>query len=416
MNALWNMITHYLPSVRIHNDLEDGLLSDYDGSETYELPTHSRDARALARPTGPLPLTDIVVPDSDGRMVIQSQTRKSVEHRRESWYHVERAQANKEKELEAEQLRTQVQSLQRQLMDLRSDLSSTKGALEFQRRSVTHLLSETNTLQSHLSQSEQAYRSQSAELEQLRSSYADLSSSAHTGTNSGVDATAISAELASLKSFLNRIDDYTGSQILQAVQDLNTEIVQFAAAVSEEYPLGQGGGGTGGGELWRESDREIIRRAMGEGMCDLVKDGDHEQDPTVVQLAIQAWEVWCCRQVFEAFCWGIPPQVDQFLNEVFREMQITGTYLASLYPSKLIKPFDPLFCRAASHDFAVASPHSYARTHNPPQPTSLPRHSTPCHRLYQRILRDRIDLPFHSAIAPRFLPRTDGLPYTLLDN
>lgn len=377
MNALWNMITHYLPSVRIHNDLEDGLLSDYDGSETYELPTHSRDARALARPTAPLPLTDIVVPDSDGRMVIQSQTRQSVEHRRESWYHVSQAQANKEKELEAEQLRTQVQSLQRQLMDLRSDLSSTKGALEFQRRSVTHLLSETNTLQSHLSQSEQAYRSQSAELEQLRSSYADLSSSTQTGTNSGVDASAISAELASLKSFLNRIDDYTGSQILQAVQDLNTEIVQFAAAVSEEYPLGQGGGGAGGGELWRESDREIVRRAMGEGMCDLVKDGDHEQDPTVVQLAIQAWEVWCCRQAFEAFCWGIPPQVDQFLNEVFREMQITGTYSASLCLHKLSKRYDLLSRRTASHDFALASPHPHARTNNPPQPTTLTLHSAP---------------------------------------
>lgn len=66
-------------------------------------------------------------------------------------------------------------------------------------------------------------------------------------------------------------------------------------------------------------------------MCDLVKDGDHEQDPTVVQLAIQAWEVSCCRQIFEAFCWGIPPQVDQFLSEVFREMQITGTHSALLY-------------------------------------------------------------------------------------
>jgi len=77
--------------------------------------------------------------------------------------------------------------------------------------------------------------------------------------------------------------------IMQAVHDLNTEILQLAAAVSDEFPLTRRSSG-----LWEESHCEFIRETIGDGMLPLLRDGDHEDDPTVVQLAIQAWEVWCC--------------------------------------------------------------------------------------------------------------------------
>ena len=59
-------------------------------------------------------------------------------------------------------------------------------------------------------------------------------------------------------------------------------------------------------------------------MLELLRECDHNGDPTVVQLAIQAWETWCCKQILDSFCFGLPPEISKFLNEVFREMQLVG--------------------------------------------------------------------------------------------
>jgi len=131
-------------------------------------------------------------------------------------------------------------------------------------------------------------------------------------------------EHKTLKSFLTKTDDFSGQQIIQAVHDLNTEILQLAAAVSDEFPLSRCASGS-----WKESHCELVRDAIGDGMLALLRDGDHENDPTVVQLAIQAWEVWCCQQVLDAFCAGVSPEVDRFLNDIFREMQLSGKHLSA---------------------------------------------------------------------------------------
>jgi hypothetical protein len=129
-------------------------------------------------------------------------------------------------------------------------------------------------------------------------------------------------ELRSLESFLTKTDEYSGQQIVQAVHDLNTEILQLAAAVSDEFPLTRRSPGLC--QHRKESHCEVVREAIGDGMLALLRDGDHEDDPTIVQLAIQPWQVWCCRQVLDSFCAGAPPEVDRFLNDVFREMQSSG--------------------------------------------------------------------------------------------
>ena len=131
-------------------------------------------------------------------------------------------------------------------------------------------------------------------------------------------------ELRSLESFLTKTDECSGQQIVQAVHDLNTEILQLAAAASDEFPLTRRSVAPGSCQRRKESHCELIREAIGDGMLALLRDGDHEDDPTIVQLAIQAWEVWCCRRVLDAFCAGAPPEVDRFLNDVFREMQSSG--------------------------------------------------------------------------------------------
>jgi hypothetical protein len=109
---------------------------------------------------------------------------------------------------------------------------------------------------------------------------------------------------------------------VQSVQDLNTEIVQLAAAVSEEFPLSRKDP-----PVWTSAQLEMARAALGDGMLALLKDSDHEEDPSVVQLAVQAWEVRCCEAILNSFCFGVTPEVDQFLHAIFEEMQTSGKCL-----------------------------------------------------------------------------------------
>ncbi|KAH9972836.1 hypothetical protein BGW80DRAFT_1252545 [Lactifluus volemus] len=172
-------------------------------------------------------------------------------------------------------LQEQVLTLQRQLEHLQADFSSTKMELEHQRSANTLLVSQKGQLSVELAQACAVRQVQATEVHKLRTSYAELANSVRTLASNG-------EELRTLKSFLTKTDDYSGQQIVQAVHDLNTEILQLAAAVSDEFPLTRRSPG-----LWNESHCELVREAIGDGMLALLRDGDHEDDPTIVQLAVQ---------------------------------------------------------------------------------------------------------------------------------
>ncbi|KAI9440000.1 hypothetical protein H4582DRAFT_1944372 [Lactarius indigo] len=295
MNALWNFIASYLPSVRISNDLEDDCPSDDDQSDdgSYDLPT-------TAPYYPPMPVPRRLGQRHDRPLSHAIDAHRATDADRLRVKHLESFNSR---------LQEQVLSLQRQLEHIQADFSSTKMELEHQRSTNTLLVSQKGQLSVELAQACAARQAQATEIHKLRTSYAELASSVRTLESSG-------EELKTLKSFLTKTDDFSGQQIIQAVHDLNTEILQLAAAVSDEFQLGRCAPGS-----WKESHCELVRDAIGDGILALLREGDHENDPTVVQLAIQAWEVWCCQQVLDAFCAGVSPEVDRFLNDIFREMQ-----------------------------------------------------------------------------------------------
>ncbi|KAH9037823.1 hypothetical protein EDB85DRAFT_1934721 [Lactarius pseudohatsudake] len=291
MNALWNFIASlYQPSVRF----EDNYPSDDDQSDdgSYDLPT-------TAPYYPPMP-----VPRRPGQ-----RHDRPLSHANDTHRATDADRRVKHLETFNNRLQEQVLSLQRQLEHIQADFSSTKMELEHQRSANTLLVSQKGQLSVELAQACAARQTQATEIHKLRTSYAELASSVRTLESSG-------EELKTLKSFLTKTDDFSGQQIIQAVHDLNTEILQLAAAVSDEFPLGRCAPSS-----WKESHCDLVRDAIGDGMLALLREGDHESDPTVVQLAIQAWEVWCCQQVLDAFCAGVSPEVDRFLNDIFREMQ-----------------------------------------------------------------------------------------------
>ncbi|KAI0784199.1 hypothetical protein C8Q75DRAFT_400111 [Abortiporus biennis] len=126
-------------------------------------------------------------------------------------------------------------------------------------------------------------------------------------------------EVASLKTFLSKTDDLSGAQLLQALRDLNAEIVQLAASVADEFATSL----DRRVDVMRQSDKELVNSALGAGMLHLLASRDHRADPTLVQFAIQAWEVVCVGRVLDSFCFGVPPDVDQVFSKVFEHMHRT---------------------------------------------------------------------------------------------
>lgn len=132
-------------------------------------------------------------------------------------------------------------------------------------------------------------------------------------------------ELASLKSFLSKTDDWSGAQLLQALADLNSEIIQLSASIAEEFAAVLRAD-TRAPSAAKERDREIVGPALGEEMLKLLESREHAGDPTLVQFALQAWEVWCAARVMDAFCYGLPAEVDEALKLVFERMQLEGEF------------------------------------------------------------------------------------------
>ena len=207
---------------------------------------------------------------------------------------------------------TQMLILKRELEQLQADLSSTKHELEHQRAVNVHILAQKRKLEGSLARSQAL----AAETQELRAALADrvLSDAAR-------DPSSRDEELAALRAFLDKTDTASGAEVLQAVQDINNEIVQLAAAVSDEFPLPQT---RTGAPTWSLAQAEIVHDTLGEEICRLLQYGEHGEDPTIVQFAVQAWEVYCCQAALDAFCAGLAPEVDAYLSALFEEMQTSG--------------------------------------------------------------------------------------------
>ncbi|KAK7690592.1 hypothetical protein QCA50_005691 [Cerrena zonata] len=127
-----------------------------------------------------------------------------------------------------------------------------------------------------------------------------------------------SEEVASLQSFLSKTDDFSGAQLIQALRDLNSEIVQVAASIAEEFASSF----NRKPEFKRPSDIDLVATALGPVLTKLLS-RDHSADPTLVQFAIQAWEVVCIGRALDTFCFGAPAPLNEALSGIFRHMHLS---------------------------------------------------------------------------------------------
>jgi hypothetical protein len=149
------------------------------------------------------------------------------------------------------------------------------------------------------------------------------------------------SELNSLQAFLSKHDEWSGAQVIQAVKDLNDELARLASEVSETFVVGSDIDSDGSDEAsvgskssprlpTDKSGQETharLKEALGSTFYHLIFTcSDPTSDPSLfVQYAIQAWEVWCCSQILDGFCFGLPSEAERLFTDVWENMKREGT-------------------------------------------------------------------------------------------
>ena len=123
------------------------------------------------------------------------------------------------------------------------------------------------------------------------------------------------ARLRSSESYLSRIDSWSGAQVLQAVHDINSEILQFAASATEISTF----------STTRTRPATAIQDTaarIGPNMTRTLSTRDHSQDPLLVQLALQGCVSLCIARALSSFCIGFPSKSDAVLAQIFSHIHL----------------------------------------------------------------------------------------------
>lgn len=158
-----------------------------------------------------------------------------------------------------------------------------------------------------------------SDLEERRSGGADSTPS------NGLDIAILATEedkalMKSAEAFMTRVDSWSGAQVLQAVQDLNFEVLQFAAAATElsTFPNGKSHSKATARAVQETSSR------LGLNLARILSTRDHSQDPMLVQLALQGCISTCVARALTPFCMGFPSKPDGILSQIYAHMFMAG--------------------------------------------------------------------------------------------
>ncbi|GJE99908.1 hypothetical protein PsYK624_161830 [Phanerochaete sordida] len=299
MNPFWSLLDWFFPAIRLTDDLRlddpEALLA----GRAYALHT-----RTLSNPSGRqtprLPAPDTV------------EWHRQRERRKDG----ERTDRDREREREGRESEL-VGMLRRENEELRTRVQQLERDLQLSRQSVAYAQDVgTPALPLHVGLPPPPRIPHGADAGTLRTAYDALAAS-HAAVQQALRERV--EEVASLRTFLTKTDDLSGAQLVQAVRDLNSEILQLAASAADEFA------GTFDRRVRyaRASDRETLYPALGVRTTELLEEQDHAQDPTFVQFAIQAWEVACVGRLMVPFCAGAPGDVQRLLSAVYQRMQQT---------------------------------------------------------------------------------------------
>ncbi|KAH0833017.1 hypothetical protein J3R83DRAFT_12002 [Lanmaoa asiatica] len=124
------------------------------------------------------------------------------------------------------------------------------------------------------------------------------------------------AQVKSMETFLTKIDLWSGAQVIQAVQDLNSEILQFAASAVELCTFAK----------QRPTQPKIsqtqndVSLRLGSSLTRALFTRDHSQDPMLVQIALQGCISYCISRALSSFCIGYQSKANITLTQLYTHM------------------------------------------------------------------------------------------------
>jgi hypothetical protein len=128
------------------------------------------------------------------------------------------------------------------------------------------------------------------------------------------------AQARSHETFLTKTDLWSGAQVIQAVHDLNSEILQFAASASELCAFDRQSPSSS--KIAQASNDTQAR--LGPQLTRILTTRDHAQDPILVQLALQGCTSSCIARALASFCIGFPSKNDSVLSGIYSHMYLFG--------------------------------------------------------------------------------------------
>ncbi|KAJ6494895.1 hypothetical protein C8R47DRAFT_390828 [Mycena vitilis] len=145
------------------------------------------------------------------------------------------------------------------------------------------------------------------------------------------------AQSRSAEIYMTRTDSWSGAQVIQAVHDLNSEIIQFASSATELCTFD----GPGSSQAMHDTTARL-----GPNLAGLLSARErNSQDPTLVALALQAGIATCIARAMSTFTLGLPSKSDVILSQVYshifisepqptssRWRALTHRYVHALYP------------------------------------------------------------------------------------
>ncbi|TFY66802.1 hypothetical protein EVG20_g4287 [Dentipellis fragilis] len=128
------------------------------------------------------------------------------------------------------------------------------------------------------------------------------------------------APVKGLEVFLTKTDSWSGAQVIEAVQDLNSEILQLAAAATELSTV----------DRQIKVPRSRIVQAtketasgLGQKFAQILSARDHSHDLNLIQFGMQACITMYTARLLSVFCIGLPAMPNDLLTQVFQRMHAT---------------------------------------------------------------------------------------------
>jgi len=167
------------------------------------------------------------------------------------------------------------------------------------------------------------------------------------------------AHLQSFDVFMTKTDSWSGSQVIQAVRDLNSEILQFSASLTElHYTIEANNGGKRpmiNPNVISLAKQNTATR-LGVPFMHVLSTRGHSQDSSMlVQFALQATLCAIIDRTLASFCVGFPAKYDALLNQLYLRMCSSGKFFSLPYVRRRSRDVKLIgLYRTASHVVSVA--------------------------------------------------------------